>query len=128
MELVNQTAFEIAFLPWEADPKAWRLTVIVKATFDLSPDGEATVAEEQVPPTGDEPFKDVDDDLPQSIRYPSDFAPVKPRADVMVAADGAYMAAFSRRSIFSCSIGRLSYLRMLLLVNMVFKVSMRDVY
>ena len=84
MEFINQTPFEFAMSPWEADPKSWRLTFIVKATFDLAPDGEATVAAEQLPPTGDEAFEDVDDDLPQSIRYASDFAFAKPRADVMV--------------------------------------------
>lgn len=84
MELINQTPFEFALSPWEADPKSWRLTFVVKGTFDLVPEGEATLAEEQLPPTGDEPFADVDDDCPESIRYPSDFPFGKPCADVVV--------------------------------------------
>jgi uncharacterized protein YjbI with pentapeptide repeats len=85
MEFLNQTPFEFALTPWEADPGRWRLTLIVKGTFDLAPDGVAVPAAEQRPPTGDEPYPDVDDDLPQSIRYPSDFAFAKPQADILLA-------------------------------------------
>jgi len=85
MEFLNQTPFEFALTPWEADPGRWRLTLIVKGTFDLTPDGVAVPAAEQRPPTGDEPYPDVDDDLPQSIRYPSDFAFAKPQADILLA-------------------------------------------
>lgn len=56
--------------------------VVVKATFNVSPDGECQPAAEQVP------FIYADqhhgDPGKTSIRYESDFAPVKPRADVLL--------------------------------------------
>lgn len=62
-----------------------RCIVVVKATFDVAPDGECQPAVEQ------QPFVYADqhqgDPGTTSIRYESDFAPVKPRVDVLVNAD-----------------------------------------
>ena len=56
--------------------------VVVKATFNVGPDGECQPATEQAP------FIYADqhhgDPGKTSIRYESDFAPVKPRADVLL--------------------------------------------
>src|SRR6185369_8780787 len=56
------------------------LTVCVKATFTLVHGGEATIAAQQLPP-GDDAYFDRN---PRGSLYaPSDFAPYKPRADVL---------------------------------------------
>ncbi|MGH8502232.1 MAG: DUF2169 family type VI secretion system accessory protein [Gammaproteobacteria bacterium] len=59
-----------------------RCVVVVKATFDVAPDGECQPAGEQAPFVyADEHHGDPGT---TAIRYESDFAPVKPRADVLV--------------------------------------------
>ena len=59
------------------------LTLIVKGTFDLSPGGKASIAEKQAFPTGDEYYPD-DDGMAGSLRYETDFAYFKPRADLLL--------------------------------------------
>ncbi|MCI5208936.1 MAG: DUF2169 domain-containing protein, partial [Candidatus Electrothrix sp. ATG2] len=58
------------------------LTLIVKGTFDLKHRDTATLAEEQLYPTGDEFYPD--DEQQQSVRYESDFAFYKPKADLLL--------------------------------------------
>src|SRR5438477_785896 len=60
------------------------LTLIVKGTFDLAPGKKAAAAEEQLFPTGDE-FYPGDDEQAGGCRYESDFAYLKPRADLLLA-------------------------------------------
>ena len=57
------------------------LTAIVKGTFRVRHGETAMLAEEQLPLTGDT-FESEDPSKP--LRYPSDFAPFKPRADVLL--------------------------------------------
>src|SRR5205085_2596750 len=52
---------------------------VVKGTFDLIENGEARLAEQQPLATGDVAWEDG-----KGLRYPSDFAPFKPRCDVML--------------------------------------------
>ncbi len=59
------------------------LTLIVKGTFDLAPDEVASIAEQQLAPTGDEYYED-DEEATGSIRYSTDFAYAKPRADLLL--------------------------------------------
>lgn len=84
MDFVNDTPFHVGSLPgWMDFPRPSR-TVFVKGTFRLRP-GEAAepVPEpEQVRPTGDERW---DGDPEASLRYESDFAHFKPRADLLLA-------------------------------------------
>jgi Uncharacterized protein conserved in bacteria (DUF2169) len=69
----------IALIPWTgAEPM---LSVVVKATFSLATDGEAPLASEQEPLRIDEPDPLSD---AAGLRYASDFAPQKVRADVLV--------------------------------------------
>lgn len=82
MDFLNQTPFAVAVLPSRLGFPAHSLTVIVKATFDLVAGGVMTPAEEQALPTGDTPFED-DEEGSGSLYYGSDFAPFKPRADLM---------------------------------------------
>ena len=67
--------------PWQIKPPQESRVVVVKGTFDLVPNGEAVLSSEQEVPSGDLFF---DDNLEGSLRYPSDLAIFKPKADVMV--------------------------------------------
>ena len=56
--------------------------VVVKGTFTVGPDGKTALAEEQQPMTyADEHHGDPG---ATSIKYECDFAPFKPRADILV--------------------------------------------
>lgn len=59
------------------------LTLIVKGTFDLANGSKAKPASDPLFPTGDEYYPD-DEDGQGAPRYASDFAPFKPRADVLI--------------------------------------------
>lgn len=83
MEIVNETALQTAFLVGKIRSPRYCLTMIVKGAFDLVPGGVCTPSEEMPFPTGDEPYADDPDGL-GAPRYPSDFAPYKPRADLML--------------------------------------------
>jgi uncharacterized protein YjbI with pentapeptide repeats len=71
----------VVTLDWSLKPPTPSVTIIVKGTFELVPDGPAKLCDESELPTGD---VHVDDDLGRSIRYASDFAVFKPEADVTV--------------------------------------------
>lgn len=61
------------------------LIVVAKVTVSWGLDGISRIAEQAPLPTGDEPFEP--DDEHSSLRYPNDFEPFKPRADVLVVAN-----------------------------------------
>jgi uncharacterized protein YjbI with pentapeptide repeats len=84
MEVLNTTKFEFAPLVGRIGFPDHSLTLILKATFDLKPDTPATLAEEQLFPTGCEPYKE-DDEGTGSSRYDTDFAYYKPYADLLLA-------------------------------------------
>jgi uncharacterized protein YjbI with pentapeptide repeats len=77
--IVNATPLVVVTVPWQVRPPKDSLTVIVKGTFDLVPRGPAVLRAECSFPTGD---LHVDDDLKKGLRYASDLAVWKPRADV----------------------------------------------
>ena len=84
MRLVSLPPVKFAPLVSLVDPGKYRLTLIVKATYDLVPDGVAVLADEQIVPGGDVPFDDADD--PQAApRLETDFAPYKPHAELSLA-------------------------------------------
>jgi uncharacterized protein YjbI with pentapeptide repeats len=58
------------------------LTLIVKGTFSLNPEGKTVPAENPAFPSGDDFYSD--DEKRESIRYESDFAWFKPRADLLL--------------------------------------------
>jgi Uncharacterized protein conserved in bacteria len=81
MDLVNESGLEAAWLVSKIEPPAFSLTVVVKGTFGLCHEGTATPADEQLPATGDE----IDKTNPaRPLRYAMDFAPFKPRADLLL--------------------------------------------
>ena len=83
MEIINESPFEMAYIPGRLPFPGHSLTLIVKGTFDLSPGKTATPAEEQLYPTGDEFYKE-DEEMLGGPRYASDFAYFKPAADLLL--------------------------------------------
>jgi len=83
MELINTTPFLFAPISGRLNFPGHSLTYIVKATFDLKPGKQVIPSEEQLPPTSDEYYPD-DEEQKGSVRYESDFAFLKPFADVML--------------------------------------------
>jgi len=83
VEIINDTQLPAAFLVGSIAPPETHLTLIVKGTYDLHPGARATPSEEMLLPTGDEPYDD-DPDAIGAPRYASDFAPRKPRADLLL--------------------------------------------
>ncbi len=79
----NTTPFRIAFLPSRISYPGHDVTVIVKGTFRLTHGDAADPVppEEQLHLAGDLAF---DDEREASLSYASDFAPFKPRADVLL--------------------------------------------
>lgn len=84
MQSINRTPYPDASIAGRLEFPAHSLTLIVKGTFDLSNGGVATPAEDPLFPTGDEFHPDDVDEL-GSLRYASDFAYHKPRADLLLA-------------------------------------------
>jgi len=78
LRIVKETPFEFGFLHWQVRPPEGAMMVFLKGTFDLVHDGVCTVAAEQALITGPLHW---DDDPSQSLRFDSDFAVVKPRAE-----------------------------------------------
>jgi uncharacterized protein YjbI with pentapeptide repeats len=83
VEIVNSSPFKVGPLVAQPLPHQYTLSLIVKGTFRLTPGSAAVLADEQFFPTGDEPYPD-DTDAAGGPRYESDFAPYKPRCDLLL--------------------------------------------
>ena len=83
MEFVNLTQFQFAYLPGRNNFPGHSLTLIVKGTFKLRPAEVAIPVEDQPFPTGDELYPD-DEEGTGAPRYENDFAPFKPRTDLLL--------------------------------------------
>jgi len=83
VNIINETPFPFVPLVGKVVYPKDTITLIVKGTFELKQDApvEAVCAEDQLLPTGDLYY---DGDPQNSVRYESDFAYFKPKADVMV--------------------------------------------
>ncbi len=82
MEILNDTQFEVETLPSMGPEGKTVLTIIVKGTFDIRPGEPAVVAPEQIPVAfGDEFY---DEKRGGSVKFESDIAPFKPRADIVL--------------------------------------------
>lgn len=75
------TRFVLVTMPWQLRPPQDSLTVVVKGTCSIVPDGPAEFLAEPNLPLGD---TYVDDDLEKSLVYPSDLAVFKAKADVVL--------------------------------------------
>jgi uncharacterized protein YjbI with pentapeptide repeats len=83
MNLVNDTGFPFACVAGRLNFPGHSLTLIVKGTFELSPDEVAAPADVPSFPTGDEYYRN-EVETQGSLRYDSDFAYLKPRADLLL--------------------------------------------
>ena len=83
-EIILATDLRPAFWATQAPSHDHALALLVKGTFDLQQDERAVASGDQAFATGDEPYPD-DDEGSGASRYSSDFAPFKPRADLLLA-------------------------------------------
>lgn len=81
MDVVSVSPFRAGSVLWRSRPDRWTLTVVCKGTYLLAP-GEASLSTEQEDVNERDNF--WDDDPHRSVYAPSDLAPFKPRADVML--------------------------------------------
>ncbi|XXX81336.1 DUF2169 domain-containing protein [Sorangium sp. So ce134] len=83
MEILNDTGLKLGWLVGRVRPPATSLTVIVKGTFTLAPGAPAALAapEDRLLLESD---RHLDDNPGKSLVYASDFAYLKPRADVLL--------------------------------------------
>jgi uncharacterized protein YjbI with pentapeptide repeats len=83
LQILNDTPFIAAPLPGRLSFPGHSLTLIVKGTFDLTLEGKTVIAQDPLYPAGDE-YYPGDEDMRGALRYPSDFAYFKPRADLLL--------------------------------------------
>ena len=76
---INPTEMAMVASGWHVKPPHALLSVVVKAICDLVPDGDARIRSDPEFPTSD---VFVDDDDTASLRYASDYAIYKARADI----------------------------------------------
>jgi len=96
MEILNNTPFEVEAIPCMGPEGKTVLTIIVKGTFNFVSGQPGEAASEQIPVAfGDEYYNESDGG---SVKFESDVAPFKPRADIVLvgrayAPKGALMRA-----------------------------------
>lgn len=83
LRVVNETPFKFAPLPGRMNFPQHSMTLIVKGTFQLAHGHVAALADEQEPLSGPKFYED-DEEQRGSLRYDSDFAFFKPRADLLL--------------------------------------------
>jgi uncharacterized protein YjbI with pentapeptide repeats len=83
MEVHCLTPCAILALPWQVNPGEFRMTFVVKTTYNPLPGGTACLSAEQLRPSGDETYDD-DKEGAGSLLRASDAAFFKPRADVLL--------------------------------------------
>jgi hypothetical protein len=81
MEVRSHGPLRVGWLLWQSPRGGWVLTVVAKATFDLGPT-TSRLSDRQDLVHEDDLYEDADPS--RSLRSPSDLAPFKPRADVIV--------------------------------------------
>lgn len=81
MQISNETPFAVDTLFWEDLQGKAKLTVVVKATFEIHR-GKASIRSDQLPVfSGDQHYRD---DPLAPVLYESDRVPFKPRADIVL--------------------------------------------
>jgi hypothetical protein len=81
MDVLSVSPLRATSIAWQPHRGAWALTVVVKATYGLSP-VVSNLCESQEYPSEEE--NHWDDDPARSLYSPSDLAPFKPGPEVMV--------------------------------------------
>ncbi len=79
--IVTEGPFCAGYRHWQLLPPQDALVLVVKSSFSIVPGGLATPLGDQLPLLGDIHY---DDDLEASLSHASDFAPFKPRADILL--------------------------------------------
>jgi uncharacterized protein YjbI with pentapeptide repeats len=102
MEIVRDTPLEVGWLTTAIRPPEMSMLVVVKATFVLG-DGVATLAPAQDPVSGELYWED---DPARSVRYPSDFALLKPRGECFVVGSCRPLIGPVERTVAAFEIGR----------------------
>ncbi len=108
ISLLDHSGFAVGKVVWSPEPGVTRCAVIVKVTLDLpeSP-GQATIAEVQESLRGDEHASDQEGPKEgAALTYPSDHAPLKPRADVLLRGT-AHAPPGKNSALVSLSVGSL---------------------
>jgi uncharacterized protein YjbI with pentapeptide repeats len=85
MRIIIEDGLAIGWLVHSFKSGELSACVFVKSTYQLRDGAEPILVAEPEPVSGD---KNRDDDTTKSLSYPSDFAPFKPRADILVMATG----------------------------------------
>jgi len=75
----NRTQLRAATFPWQLRPPTEAMIVVVKGTFDLVDDAPARLADEQIELSGEQTHEGG-----TNVAYPGDFAPFKPKADIIL--------------------------------------------
>jgi uncharacterized protein YjbI with pentapeptide repeats len=83
LDLINTSKLEFAFIVGKMVPPQYAMSLIVKGTFDLINGSPAGLSGEQLVPTGDIYYPE-DEEMAGAPWYESDFAPFKPRADILL--------------------------------------------
>lgn len=78
---IFRTYHKVGWFARRCLPDSATLTVVVKGAYALRPAAEAVPCDDQEDLSGD---LHADDDPERPLRYPSDFSPLKPRADVLL--------------------------------------------
>lgn len=82
MKISNMTSFEVETLTSKWPDNKTYLTIVVKGTFDINSDNSVKISMEQIPIAyGDEFY---DEKNGGNVKFESDLAPFKPRADIVV--------------------------------------------
>jgi hypothetical protein len=81
MDVLSLGPLPVASLVWQPAPGRHVLTIVCKATFDLAPVTSELSADQEAPNEDDNHW---DDDPARSLYSPSDLAPFKPRADILL--------------------------------------------
>ena len=85
MRIETSETLSVAWLAGKFREESLWASLIVKGSFAIRNGLQATSLIEPDPPTGDILFGDA---LSESLRYPSDFVPFKPRADILLVGTG----------------------------------------
>lgn len=81
LEILSLCPFPASTLLWEDAPNQHSLTVVVKGTFVVVPGGEVTLARTQEPLGREQHWEN---NPLASLYTPGDFAPVKPKVDLLL--------------------------------------------
>lgn len=98
MQVVSVSPFQVASLTWQPSGGRYALTVVAKGTFELAP-GHARLAATQ--DVANEHDNHWNDDSSRSIYCPSDMAPFKRKADVVLVGEAFSPGGEPARSVLA---------------------------